>query len=75
MSIVKLFAYKTVKCEVVNVEFLTRDLPLKNSAIMVKRKCLNYIHQKECWIDSQSEKLIHSPVLSDINNNSFSSFG
>ena len=48
MSIVKLFAYKTVKCEVANVEFLTRDLPLKNSAIMVKRKCLNYIHQKEC---------------------------
>ena len=48
MSIAKLFAYKTVNCEVVNVEFLTRDLPLKNSAIMVKRKCLNYIHQKEC---------------------------
>ena len=32
----KLFVYKTVKCEVINVEFLSRDLPLNNSAIMVK---------------------------------------
>ena len=36
MSIVKLFVYKTVICEVINVEFLSRDLPLNNSAIMVK---------------------------------------
>ena len=36
MSMVKLFVYKTVKCEVINVEFLTRDLPLNNSAILVK---------------------------------------
>ena len=36
MSIVKLFVYKTVKCEVINVEFLSRGLPLNNSAIMVK---------------------------------------
>ena len=28
--------YKTVKCEVINVEFLSKDLPLNNSAIMVK---------------------------------------
>ena len=32
----KLFVYKTVKCEVINVEFLGRDLPLNNSGIMVK---------------------------------------
>ena len=35
-SIVKLFVYKTVKRDVINVEFLSRDLPLNNSAIMVK---------------------------------------
>ena len=35
-SIVKLFVYKTVKCEVINVEFFSRDLPRNNSAIMVK---------------------------------------
>ena len=29
---VKLFVYKTVKCEIINVEFLSRDLPLNNSA-------------------------------------------
>ena len=45
----KLFVYKTVKCEVINVKFLTRDLPLNNSAIMVKCKCLKYyFHQEEC---------------------------
>ena len=32
----KLFVYKTVKCEVIDVAFLGRDLPLNNSAIMVK---------------------------------------
>ena len=26
----KLFVYKTVKYEVINVEFLSRDLPLNN---------------------------------------------
>ena len=35
MSIVKLFVYKTVKCEVINVKFLGRDLPLNKSAIML----------------------------------------
>ena len=39
-SIVNLFVNKTVKCEVTNVEFLSRDLLLNNSAIMVKWKCL-----------------------------------
>ena len=32
---VKLFVYKTVKYKVINFEFLSRDLPLNNSAIMV----------------------------------------
>ena len=36
MSIVRLFVYKTVKCEVINGKFLSRDLPLYNSTIMVK---------------------------------------
>ena len=35
-SIVKLLVYKTVKYEVINVEFHSRDLPLNNSVIMVK---------------------------------------
>ena len=35
-SIVKLFVYKSDKHEVINVESLSRDLPLSNSAIMVK---------------------------------------
>ena len=41
---VKLFVYKTVKCEVVNDEFLSRDLPLNNSAIIVKWKCLKLLY-------------------------------
>ena len=32
----KLFVYKTVKCEVIEAEFLRKDLPLNNSAIIVK---------------------------------------
>ena len=32
----KLYLYKTVKCEVINVKFLSKDLLLNNSAIMVK---------------------------------------
>ena len=36
MSIVKLFVYKTVKCEAINVGFLSRDLPPNNSAIKVE---------------------------------------
>ena len=49
MSIVKLFVYKTVKCEIINIEFFSRDLPLNNFAIMVKWMCR---------IDSQLKKLI-----------------
>ena len=57
----KLFVYKTVKCEVINVEFLGRDLPLNNSGIMVKWKCLKLLYSSKgmCWIDSQLKKLIH----------------
>ena len=59
-SIVKLFVYKTVKCEVINVKFLSRDLTLNNSAIMVKYKCLKllYSSKRMCRIDSQLKKLI-----------------
>ena len=32
----KLFVYKTVKCEVINVEFLSRDLSLNDSGITVE---------------------------------------
>ena len=55
MSIVKLFVYKTVKYEVINVKFLSRDLPLNNFAIMVKLKCLKLLYSSKgiCGIDSQ----------------------
>ena len=59
-SIVKLSFNKTVKCGVINVEFLGRDLPLNSSAIIVKWKCLkSYSSKGMCRIDSQSKKLIH----------------
>ena len=32
----KLFVYKTVKCEVINVEFHSKNLALNNTAIVVK---------------------------------------
>ena len=35
-SIVKLIVYKTVKYEVIYVEFPSRDFPLNNSVVMVK---------------------------------------
>ena len=58
-SIMKLFVYKTVKCEVINVEFLRRDLSLNNSAIM-EIKCLQLLYPSKgmCRIDSQLKKLI-----------------
>ena len=51
---------KIVKCEVVNVEFLSRDLPLKNIEIMVKWKCLKLLYSSKgmCRIDSQLKKMI-----------------
>ena len=55
----KLFVNKTVKCEVINVEFLSRGLPLSNSAIMVKWKYLKSLYSsKGNRIDSQLKKLI-----------------
>ena len=56
MSTVKLFVYKTVKSEVINVEFLSRDLPLNISAMMVKWKCLKLLYSSKGTgsIDSQS---------------------
>ena len=52
----KLFVYKTVKCEAINVEFLSRDLLPNNFAIIIKRKCLklSYSSKGMCCIDSQS---------------------
>ena len=52
---VKLFVYKTVKCEVFNDEFLSRDLPFNNSAIIVKWKCLKLLYSSKgrCSINSQ----------------------
>ena len=63
-SIMKLFVYKTVKCEVINVEFLGRDLPLNNSAIM-EIKCLQLLYPSKgmCRIDSQLKKLIRLKYL------------
>ena len=50
-----LFVYKTVNCKVINVEFLSRVLPLNNSAFMVKWKCLELLYSSKgmCRIDSQ----------------------
>ena len=55
----KLLVYKTVKCEVINVEFLSRDLPLNNSAIMVKWKCLKLLCSSKGMrrSDSQLKKI------------------
>ena len=55
----RLFVYKTVKCEVINDKFLSRDLPLYNSTIMVKWKCLKLLYSsKGMWmIDSQMVSL------------------
>ena len=65
MSIVKSFVYKTVKCEVINVEYLSRDLSLTNSAIMVKWKCLKLLYSSKamCRTDSQLKKLVHLKYL------------
>ena len=53
----QLFVYKTVKCEIINVEFLSRDLPLNNSAIMVKWKYLKLLFSSKGMrrVESQLE--------------------
>ena len=61
------------------VEFLSRDLPLNNSAIMVKLKCLKLLYSLKvmCRIDSQLKKVTLntlSPMLSGIDKNNFSFF-
>ena len=65
MSIVKLFVYKIVKCEIINVEFLSRDLLLNNIAIMVKWKCLKLLYSSKgmCRNDTQSKRLIRLKYL------------
>ena len=54
----KLFVDETVKCEVIKVGFLSRDLPLDSSAIMVKWKCLKLLNWLKGMrkIDSQLKK-------------------
>ena len=61
----KLFVYKTVKCEVINVEFLSRDLSLNSSAITVKWICLKSLYSSKGMrrIDSQLKKLIRLKYL------------
>ena len=61
----KLFVYKAVKCEVINVKSLSRDLPLNKSAIMIKWKYLKLLYSsKGMWrIDSQLKKLIRLKYL------------
>ena len=55
----KLFVYETVKCEVINVKFLSKYLPLNNSVIMVKWKCLKSLYSSKgmCRIDSQIKNI------------------
>ena len=64
-SIVKLYVYKTVNCEVINFKLLSRDLSLHNFAIMVKWKCLKllYLSKGMCKIDSQLKKFIRLKYL------------
>ena len=56
----KLFVYRTVKYQVINVKFLSRDLPLNNFAFMVKRKFLKLLYSSKgmCRIDSHLKTLI-----------------
>ena len=64
----KLFVYKTVKWEVTNVAFLSRDLPLNNSAVLVKWKCLKLLYSSKeiCRIDSQLRNFMRLKYLIEI---------
>ena len=69
----RLFVYKTVECEVINVEFLRRDIPLNNSAVMVKWKCLKLLYSSNSSkgmyrIDSQLKKNDTSKTFNSRNN-------
>ena len=58
--------YKTVKCEVINVKFFSKDLTLNNYAYTVKRKCLTLLHSSKgmCRIDSKLiKKMIYLKYL------------
>ena len=61
----KLFVCKTVKCEVINVKFLSIDLSLNNSPIMVKWKCLKFLYSSKgmCRIDGQLKRLMRLKYL------------
>ena len=59
-----LFVNKTVKCEVIKVEFFSRYFSLNNFAIAVKWKCLkSFYSSKVNRINSQSKKLIRLKYL------------
>ena len=51
----KLFVYKTFKCDAIKVEVFNRDLPLNNSALLAKWKCLKLLYSSKpvFRIDSQ----------------------
>ena len=59
-TVVKLLVCKTVDCEVINVEFINRNLPLNGSTVMIKRKCMKLLYSSKgmCRNDSQLKKLI-----------------
>ena len=61
----RLHVYKTVKCEVINVGFLSKYLSLNSPTIMAKGKCLKFLYSSKgmCRIDSQSKKLIRLKYL------------
>ena len=65
----KLFVYNTAKCEVINVEFLSRYLPLNNSTIMVKWTCLKLLYSSKgiCRIDNQLKKTDTFEILNSWN--------
>ena len=59
-TVVKLLVCKTVDCEVINVEFINRNLHLNSSAVMIKWKCMKLLYSSKgiCRNDSQLKKLI-----------------
>ena len=61
----KLFVYKTVKWEVINVEFLSKELSLNKSGVTVKWKCLKLLYSSKgtCRIDNQFKKFIRLKYL------------
>ena len=64
-SRVKLLVYKTVTCEVITGEFLSRDLHLNNFVIMIIWKRLKLLHSSKEMrrIDSHLKKLTRLKYL------------